>query len=381
VKTQKNKGDVMTQPKIVAKSLKTILEDPGVQCILDRSCNLSDELINEVQGWWGYDLFNRKPSPAYDEYGVFSGTDLDLACFLYSLSGRGAVINIPTYKSHTQTKLREDQMVTSKANRHGEVLGVGANKIFFSFNVTIMDQNVVGEEKVGDFRTFSLTDKLGDWYDGWQRIEFVPTLKENRFITENKLWTGSKIIFKNFIHPNRWTSMFGRHYVITKMLIDRLEDECKFIQAEIKRIQAAGIEFPEGEGPIKYSYDYGKGVQKKFPAFETMIFIPDTEIKEDYDFYPTDQEGLVNAYNRRKRLLYGVIPSLRFMTRASEFAHYKHPDRFPAWMRGTKWEEDFTIPGKRIKWQRLKLFQPKVGTQSISILKRSFEKSATVSGD
>jgi hypothetical protein len=342
---------------------------------------MNPDVVKEVMGWWEYDLFNRKPSPAYDEYGVFKGTDLDLACFLYSLSGRGAVINIPFYKAHTKAKLREDQQITSKMNRHGEVLGVGANKLFFSFNVTIMDQNVVGEEKVGDFRSFSLTDKRGNWYDGWQRIEFVPTLKENRFITENKLWTGNKIIFKNFIHPNRWTSMFGRHYVVTKMLIDRLEDECAFLGSEVKRIQAAGVEFPKGDGPKSHSYDYGKGRQEKFPAFEVKIFIPETEIKNDYDFFPEDQSGLVQAYNARKRFLYGIVPALRFMTRASEFAHYQHPDRFPSWMKNMKWEDDFVIPGKRTKWQRLKLFQPKVGTQSISILKREFEKSATVSAE
>ena len=325
---------------------------------------------------------SRKPISAYAEDGVFQGTDLDLACFPYALSGRGAVINLPTYRSHTQAKVREDQQLTSKFNRHGKLIGVGANKEFFSFNVKILDENVVGEDKVGDFRSFSLTDKTGAWYDGWQRIQFVPTIKENRFITENKLWSGNTVYFKNFIHPNRWTSVFGYHYAITRMLMDRIEDECKFLHSEIQRIQAAGVTFPEGEGPAKHDYSYGEGRREKFLAFEMLLYMPTTKIVNDYDFLPETQEVLVEAYRRRKRLLYGVIPALRFMTRASEFAHFQAPNRFPAWLKNVKWEDGFKIPprGRKV-YQRLKLFQDKVGEHSISLLKRTYEKSATVAAD
>lgn len=370
----------MTEPKHVAQSIKTILTNPLFLQIMDKSKDITP-VTQEVLGWWDYDLFTRKPSPAYDEYGVFKGTDLDLACFLYALAGRGAVINIPTYKSHTQTKQRKDQQLKSKYNRHGELLNVGANKLFFSFNINVMDQNVIGEDKVGDFRTFSLTDKAGDWYEGWQTIQFEPTLKENRFITESKMWSGHQIVFKNFIHPNRWTSFFGHHYVLTKMLIERLVDQAAFMNSEVKRIQAAGIDFPpKGDKPAAHDYDYGEAVQKTFDAFEVMIYTPEVLLQGDYEFYPETQEGLIRAYADRKGLN-AIISRLRFMTRASEYAHYKNPDRMPAWFKNVKWEEDFTIPGKRIKWQRLKLFQPAVGEHSVSILKRQYQKSARVSAD
>jgi len=371
----------MTQPKHVAQSLKTLLGNPLVKCILDRSCDLTS-VIETVKSWWGYDLMSRKPSPAYDQYGIFKGTDLDLACFLYELSGRGAVINIPTYKGHTKTKKRSDQELLSKYNRNGEITGVGANKHFFSFNVNIIDQNVIGEDKVGDFRIFSLTDKLGDWYDGWREIQFVPTLKENSFITENKLWAGHKIVFKNFIHPNRWTSFFGHHYVITKLLQERLGDEATFLFAEMKRLIASGIKYPKGDGPKTHSYEYGKSKQQKFPAFETKIYIPETHIAGDYAMVETSQEGLVSSYKTRNSYVYGLIPTLGFMTRASEYAHYKHPDRMPAWLKNINWEAGFKIPPRgKTEWDRLKLFQPKVGEHSVSILKRTYEKSATVSAD
>jgi hypothetical protein len=370
----------MTAPKTIAASLTTLLDNPLVQIILDRSADITP-IINEVQSWWGYDLMNRKPSPAYDEYGIFRGTDLDLACFLYALAGRGAVLNIPWYESHTQAKIREDQQLLSKANRHGKLIGVGANKDFWSFNITIFDENVIGEDEVGDFRTFSLTDKTGEWYKGWNRIEFVPTIKENRFITENKLWTGNRVIFKNFIHPNRWTSVFGHHYVITRLLMDRLTDEAAFLNTETKRIQATGIEYPEGEGPRQFDLTYGKLKREKFTAFEMKVYMPKTKIQNDYTLLDETQENLVHAYRTRKSYTYKIIPALRFMTRASEYAHFQAPDRFPHWMKGAKWEDGFKVPRGRTIYKRLKLFQDKVGEHSISLLKRTYQKAATVSSD
>ena len=372
----------MTQAKVIATSLKTILQNDVVKAILNRSQDINNGTINTVKSWWGYDLLSRKPSPAYDMYNVFKGTDLDLACFLYELSGRGAVINIPEYETHTQNKMRKDQKLISKFDRNGVVIGVGANKNFFSFNINIIDQNVVSADKVGDFRSFSLTDKYGEWYDGWSKIQFVPTLNENKFITENKLWSGNRIVFKNFIHPNRWTSFFGHHYVITKLLMDRLDDESVFLNTEVKRLLASGINFPKGEGPKSYDYDYGKSKQQNFPAFECKVYIPETHISGDYKFIEETQEEMVKAYNTRKYYVYTLIPSLRFMTRASEYAHYKNPDRMPAWIKNTQWEPGFKIPPRgRTQWDRLKLFQPKVGEHSVSILKRSFEKSATIGAD
>lgn len=369
----------MTLPKYVAESLK-ILPNPNVVAILDRSADIAP-VIDTVKDWWGYDLFARKPSPAYDDYGIFKGTDLDLACFLYSLSGRGAVINIPYYKSHTKKKQRTDQKLTSAANRNGELIGVQANKDFFSFSLKMIDQNIIGEDKVGDFRSFSLTDKTGQWYDGWRKIEFVPTLKENRFITENKLWSGHQITFTNFIHPNRWTSFFGHHFVITKMLMERLADEASFLNSQVKAMLKEGIEYPKGDGPSSYAYDYGKGKQQTFNAFECMIYIPETKIVGDYPKVKFNQANLVDCYRKRKKYIYSIIPTLRFMTRASEYAHYMNPERMPAWIKNVKWESDFVIPKKKIKWDRLKLFQDAVGEFSVSILKRSYTKSATVSDD
>jgi hypothetical protein len=166
----------MTEAKKISKNIKGLMENPIVLDILNRHSDIT-EAAEKVCDFWSYDLMNRKPSPAYDEYGLFKGTDLDLAVFLYALAERGAVINIPRYKSMRQSKMREDQTLLSKENRHGELLGVQANKDFFTFSINVMDQNVVGEDKVGDYRTFSMTDLDGGFYPGWETIQFVPTAK------------------------------------------------------------------------------------------------------------------------------------------------------------------------------------------------------------
>jgi len=370
----------MTQPKKIATSIKTLMEHP----IVLETLNLNSDITpaaKKAMDFWGYDLFNRRPCPAYDEYGIFQGTDLDLACFMYSMVDREAVINIPQYTGMRQKKTRTDQVVSSASNRNGKIVGVQANKDFFTFSINIIDQNVIGEDKVGDYRTFSLTDLDGTWYRGWNRIEFIPTLKENRFITENKLWSGHKIVFRNMIHPNRWTSFFGHYYLISKLMIERLTDESAFLNQQIKFLKSKGIEFPEGKGPKSYEYgESGKAKSVKVTAFQSKVYIPEMKFVGQYPALKKTQAAMVEAYELRKTYQ-NYIKNLRFMTRATEYAHSQAPNNLPAWIKGANWEDDFKIPGGRIKWQRLPLFQENVGELSIALLRRWYEKSARVSDD
>jgi hypothetical protein len=368
----------MTEKKHIASTLKGILEHPVAIDVMDRSRPIAGA-IDEVQSWWGYDLYNRKPSAAYIQDGVFKTTDLDLACFLYALLGRKAVINIPTYRSRTRTTVREDQKVTSDRNRHGEIIGLTANKEFFSFSIRIKDLNVVGEDQVGYARNFMLTDYDGSWYDGWKVIEFVPTLKENRFITENELWTGNRIYFQNFVSPNRWVSLFGHHYVLTKMMIDRLTEEAKYLRKQMKEMIEDGITYPEGKGPVtaeEGTYSYGESRPVKFTTFEVLLQYPD--LVGEYPELDHTQENLVSCYEQQKQYS-AIISKLKFMTRATELAHSQSPDRFPAWIRHARWEDGYKLsPRARNLYQRLILFQPKVGEKGFALCRRWAEKTKQV---
>ncbi|MGD2072386.1 MAG: hypothetical protein PVG65_02730 [Candidatus Thorarchaeota archaeon] len=366
----------MTQKKTVGESLLFLLTHPVTMTVLNRSNDIS-EAIEVVKGWWSYDLFKRRPGPAYyDEYGNFHCTDLDLACFLYELSKRGAVITLPTYKSKRASKVREDQQLTSASNRHGKIVGLTANKDFFSFSVKIIDENVVGENSIGDYRNFMLTDFDGTFYKGWRQIQFVPTLKENRWLTENQLFTDNKVYFDNFVAPNRWTSFFGHHYVISKMMLDRLKDEASYYYSKIKEMQEDGIRFPDGKGPTSYDYAKETGEWKKFPAHEVKVQYP--PIEGEYPKYEHTQENLIKLHKLRNSYIYNISQTIRFMTRVTEMAHFKNPNRFPFWLKGAKWESGYKLPRGKIEWDRLVLFQPEVGKYSVSLLKRTYEKSVEV---
>ena len=371
----------MTEPKHISQSLKTLLINPMVLDALDRSKDI-EGIATVAKEFWNYDLFARKPSPAYDDYGVFKGTDLDLACFLYALAGRGAVIKIPYYKAGTKKTERTDQKrVSEEAN--GQIVGVVGNQNFFKFSVQIIDQNVVGKDKAGFPRTYNLTDHEGNWSRQWRNINFMPTMNENKFITENKLWSGNEIVFSNFAHPNRWTSFFGHYYVISKIIIQRLVEEIKHLNTEISTMLRDDVKYPEGEGPEKAAagtYSYGDVVSKKFPSFQVKIFIPELGLKGNYPSIDYDEPHLVATYEKVKRLK-SLKNYLMFMTRATELAHYNAPDRMPAWIKNVNWEPGFREPRMRTDWERLKLFQPEVGKHAVSILKRTYEKSDQVAAD
>jgi len=367
--------------KYVAKTLRTILKHPVVTTSLDKQKDILP-VLKEVSSWWTYNLYSRKPAPAYTDMGVFQGTDLDMACFLFALVNRNAVIKLPTYNRMTGLRERSDQIVIDDRNRHGTIINLYSNKHFFSFGILILDQNVVGYDKVGYYRKFAITDRLGNWYKGWRELKFVPTIKENQFILENEICSkDNRVVFKNFIHPNRWVSLFGHYYVVTKIVLERIEEELKFLNREIKRLREAGIKLSETSFAPEREYKYGKTKSVKFPAYEFKIYLPEkVKVNNEFPKLEESKESLQLAYQRRK-ILGQYQRKLQFMTRATEFAHIKSPNLFPAWIKGTQWEPDFVEKGKRTKWYRLKLFQPEVGEFSVSILKRSFMKSAKVPVD
>ncbi len=375
------------EKKIVGATLKNILDNPAMQFIIDRSLPL-DEVIDRVQKYWTYDMYTRKPGPALRD-GVFEGTDLDLACFLTALSDRGAVINIPHYKSMRPATIVEGQRISSKGNRHGKVLKLVSNKDVFSFGINIMDMNVMTTDSVGDFRTFSLTAPDGNWYDGWSSIGWDPSAKENQFLSENELWTNNKVIFKYFVHPNRWISFYGQYYFITKALISRLTEQAADNFVQMKAMLAAGIKYPEsGEGAKKVwpktSKEPGKSV--KFESLEVEVDFPNT--KTEFPQLDHSQENLILLTDQRRYWNNTVIPTLNFSARITEYAFYKHGEKkdgdvkMPAWLSGgTVWESGFKFPRKKIEWERIKFMQPGVGEFSVAIRKRKKTKSEIMAMD
>lgn len=378
----------MTKAKEVAKTLKGVLDKDISESIMDRTSDI-DPIINEVLNFWKFDLYSRKPGPAY-----IDGTDLDMVAFLYSLIDREAIINIPEYKSMRANKVKKGQFLTSNENRHGKLIGVFGNQNTFSFGLRIIDLNVVGqregEEYVGDYRNFNVTNFDGKWYDGWKTIQFMPSASENKFLTENDQWDplkDSTITFKNFVHPNRWTSYYGQYYFLTKMLINRITEQSKNYNSQIKRMLNNGIEFPKKDGVVSESHQQqktDKGEKIKIKSFQTEIDVPDNET--EFPVFNDTQENLIYLNRKRNELTYKIKPKLTFMARATELAFFSYGidkdgnEKFPKWLKNVNWERDYKVnPKSRTYWDRLVLFQPGVGQKGVSLRKRVYEKSEEIS--
>ena len=371
--------------KTVAKTILDMTSGDTLSAILDYSQSVG-AIAETLLEHWSYDLYARKPGPAYFENGVFVPTDLDLACFMSALVDRGAVINLPTYEGRRPKVTREGERVLSARNRHGKVLGLSANKEVFSFSTRIEDMNVVsqdaaGQDKVGAFRSFMLVDIDGSWHEGWSKIEFMPTAQENDFLKDKELWTASTVFFKNFVHPNRWISFYGQYYFLTKALIARLEMENEHKREQEKTLLASGLSFPTSGDGAKQEWPkstQGGSVAEKVQAFACEVDVPWTGTLRPLE---RTVEALVANAKRIKLLQYGILPRLRFAVRATELAFVRagmkeHP--MPSWMQGAKWEEDYVVPGKRNKWNRLVHVQKRPGQIGFALRYRVYEKTERV---
>jgi len=229
-----------------------------------------------------------------------------------------------------------------------------------------------------------LVDLDGTWYDGWQSIEFVPDAKENDFLTNNSLWSGHSVVFKNFIHPNRWISFYGQYYFVTKVLLDRLTEEAKFLKDYAADMRKRGVTIG-GSGGEKKEWpkktEVGDKKSIKVPALEAEVEYPD--FFNDYDVLTTlpnykgvDDSDLLKAVEERSReLTYTIIPKLRFATRATEYAFHTNGDdgnKMPTWIENAKWERGYVQKGKRTEWNRLVL------TRGIALRYRKYERSEIV---
>lgn len=388
--------------KSVALTVKNIESSEPWLRILDPKDDL-DDLIAELREQWSFDLYTRSPRAALLSNGVLKPTDLDLACFLSALGDRGAVITLPEYARRRPATVRENVRVVSNENRHGKVLGLTSNKDVFSFSVKVQDMNVVtqdddGNEEVGAPRNFMLVDLNGLWHDGWRTIEFSPSRKENAFLDDKKLWTGRTIFFDNFVHPNRWTSFYGKWYLLTKLLIERLKAEASHCFQEAKAIKLAGITLPETSPEAEKDWSgqtvVGNVASISVAAFEAEI---EAEVPRDFAPYPRTAEGLAAARRRLLKLRYNDVPNLSFATRATELAFSRKaecfkalpvneldvdaaapPEPFPSWISGAKWERGHKV--KRTSWNRLVLAQSVPFMKGLALRYRVHHKLERVAG-
>jgi len=375
--------------KEVAQTIKDMVASEAMTTVIDRTSSYEDviDIANTVVDHWSYDLFKRNPKPALVENGVLKPTDLDLACFMSALAERRAAIVLPKYEGRRAKTITEGERVVSSQNRTGKIIGLVANRDVFSFSVRIEDTNVIsssknGEDKVGAPRNFMLTDLDGSFWRGWDAIEFMPSAKENEFLEDKNLWTGHTVHFKNFVHPNRWASLYGQYYFLTKALIERLSDQASWFRVNKKRLLDEGIRFPvTGESGAKKEWPKstkGSSRSEKFTAFEAEI---DAPWKGEFGDIPSTQEALVEIERAARLISYSIVPRLRFHARATELAFFQagmDKKGFPSWIKNAQWESGYVQEGKRKEWNRLVLHQLLPGQTGFAIRFRTFQKSEQV---
>jgi hypothetical protein len=353
-----------------------------MQDVLNRQSDVT-ELIDDVNSFWVYDLLSRKPSPAeYDDSGkLIKTTNLDLSTFLYALVDRGAVINLPEYKSRRPKSITEGTIVTSSENRHGKIIGLVSNREVFSFGLRILDMNVMSTDKSGFPRCFLLTDFDGSWYDGWKKIDFIATSEENKFLFENKLLTGNMIYFNNFVTPEKWVSLYGQYYLLTKALIDRMTDEMRYLRSQKFSLIERGLVSSQQVGSDYPSTTKLPGKKIKVQAFEVEVDLPEPE--GQYEIYSQSLEGFKIICDKIDKIR-EALERFRFATRCVEYAasKQKYMETFPAWITNVSWEKDYkTGPRSRSKWNRLKIVQPGPFQKSIALRTRWYEVTQEVAED
>jgi hypothetical protein len=349
---------------------------------------------------WSYDLDKRTPGIAYlDERGE-PVTDLDLACFLSALANRRAVINLPTYKSRRAATRTEGEIVTSKQNRHGRIIGLTSNANVWSFSVMVEDANVMTTDTVGAPRNFMLQDIEGEWHDGWRSIRLIPDARENE-IFKKVANAQNSIVFDYLIHPLRWCSFYGRPYLLAKLADIRLKEDVRWYKSRAKELREelniASTVWPKSEkvgeskpevvwafnaevdgfkiegtrqpfsGNATAEYEEVKNIQKRLSSFQSQL---------RFHIRATEYSFWKNA----------VLRGQKFSNTKQEFEASKKvfswingegglsDPRTPAWAKDWSWETGFKVtPRKKTKWAVLT--RP---TSDIKLRFRIWEKTEQV---
>jgi hypothetical protein len=382
----------MTKAKEVAETLLNILDHPIIQEMQDRSNLVLDETIESVLGFWDYDLFSRQPSIAYNLDGN-EYTTLDLATFFNALVQRKAVIKIPQYKQLRPETIKDNEVLIEGKEPYGVCLGLTSNKDVFSFGVRIRDMRYVKEMahqefEPGSYRTYLVTDMDGRLYDGWKKIEFIPTANENDFLQNKALWPENSIKFENFATQEKWISLYGQYYFVAKVVINRLVNERNFLKMAIEALRDYGVRLPPKEITSGFN-GWPEVSEGEYETVKVMSFEAEVDIPDDTRNYPIIErtpENLEKLYLKVKQLN-KYLERLRFLTRSIElaFANKHKPNSegkidfiYPPWIKNFGWESDYRPPKRRTKWYRLKILQPGPGERSVAIRFRWLEKTQKI---
>lgn len=359
----------MTAKKQIAATIKRLIHGDTFGRVLDRSVDVQD-VIDTLVEHWEFNIEDRRPGPALvdPESGTLQPTDLDLACLAQTLARRKAVVVME--KGYESTDVRKDSAKSTGQKAIGAPLGMltalVSNEDLLTFSGRMNNLAILNTKDGGSLgapRTYRFVGKDTRWHPGYHGMTFVADAKENEFLKKFDLARDGEVAFKNFVHPQRWTSFYGQYYFLTKVVIARLEEEARSLYAFIKTNKDAKAKKASSYDATQKpeSDDAGfKTTKMEVPVFNAE---PDAPFRGEFSM-PTSVE---EAEKHRNAILYGMLPALRFPVRATELAFYKRLGEragFPSWIRNAGWE-DFRI--KNTVWRRLVYGQLMPGQQGIAL--------------
>lgn len=355
-----------------------ILDDRDVIAIQDPETDvkpIADTLINK----WICDIENRRPSPADVENGQL--TDLDLCTFLFTLSKRNAMVEIPNFKSlrpSTNPKSRNQKIVGP--TRFGRIKNFVTNEETLNVSLQIDDGAVLDYDKnqVGSTRNFTITDFDGSLYEGWSNIVFQPDAKENQFIFESGILTDDKIVFDKFVHPNSWIRMFSKDYLKIKLLDQRITQEMKVINKLIKEKKEKQKKEPYNGKSFDKKHSGGtKEPSKKIDVEAFVVKLHGIDIPKDGYEKKYERLALKMLQKEYNFFRYILRAELRFIARVGEIGHYKRPHILPSWLKEEEWVPGFKeTPQAKTYYESLIINDEY--SQPIRLLRRTYLKSTEV---
>lgn len=289
--------------------------DDIVTQLSDRSSDIR-AIAQDLVNMWGFNLDDRTPGIAYvDEEGT-PVTTLDMACAMAKLVEWEPVILVPWYQAEGAATVTEGQTLTSKENRHGQLVALVSNKDRLKFSFRFRDHNVMSEKEVGFYRTFTVFDD-GEWYEGFENLQFKPTAEEKQVLA--KFSGGSmSVAFDTFIHTNRWPSFYGRYYRLAMYTIQRIADQLKWLDKQIKAMrEKLKIEPPPWPKSEKV------GASKPKEVWKYNVVVNELTVINDYPDLPLTEVSY-EATTRLKKRLAKLQEILRFQTRATDYSLWHH---------------------------------------------------------
>ena len=328
---------------------KNILEYPIFKNIIDKEIPISHSTF--LIGWLlKADQLRERKNPK------------DMVTLLNLLVENNSVIVIPKYESSVAGIKKENEIVISNENRHGKIVGLIANKKNFSFSIRIIDSNIINKDNnnIGEFRLFKIVDPEGNKYKGLDQFQVI-----------SKVEGIDKLEFDSFVSQDRQYDLFSENYFLSKLLMKRLSMESSYYNSIIKEMLNKDVKYPlDTKKSSSGEYYPSKGIKKIIKAFTADVYVPDLDNDSRFPEYEYNQENLIDLTNKRKDIIYKIIPKINFMCRAIEFAYFKYnkenkiPDSFKEiW--GDISQDQIKIG--RTMWDSLKL------SNGLEIRKREYE--------